>query len=219
MNEVELLLWVRGPGLVIAVAVFALGGLLRLIEIYGIGRKRDLAPPRDPTPGSGWRTVLSRSVPTREMLKRSPVSHVGGYLFHIGLFITFFLFIPHIAFIRDVFGVGWPGLPSPLVDFVAVITLVALLVVLASRLTDPVKRYLSNAGDYWGWLVTFLPVLTGWMAYHHTALSYTTMLALHILSVELLLISLPFGKLSHAATLWVSRWYNGESFARKGVAS
>ena len=219
MSEVEFLLWVRGPGLVIAVAVSVLGWLLRLVEIYGTGRKGDVAPPRDPTPGSGWRTVLSRSVPTRGMRKHSPVSLVGGYIFHLGLFITFFLSIPHIEFIRGIFGFGWPGLPSPLVDFVAVITWITLLVVLVSRLTDRVKRFLSDWADYWAWLVTFLPVLTGWMAYHHVLLSYTTMLAIHILAVEVLLISLPFGKLSHLATLWVSRWYNGDSFARKGVAS
>ena len=43
------------------------------------------------------------------------------------------------------------------------------------------------------------------------------MLALHILSVELLLIFLPFTKLMHAFTLWGSRWYNGDANAKKGV--
>lgn len=218
-NEVEFLLWVRGPGLAIAVAVFIGGLVLRLIEIYSVGRARDLAPPRDPMVGSGSRTLWARSLPAEGMLKRSPVSYIGGYIFHVGLFVTFFLYIPHIEFIRNVLGIGWPGLPSPLVDLVAVITLITLVVVLISRITDPVKRFLSNTGDWWGWLVTFLPVLTGWMAYHHLLLSYTTMLAIHILTVELLLISLPFGKLSHFATLWISRWYNGNAFARKGVAS
>ncbi len=44
------------------------------------------------------------------------------------------------------------------------------------------------------------------------------MLALHILSVELLLVFLPFTKLIHVFTLWGSRWYNGDANAKKGVA-
>ena len=50
-------------------------------------------------------------------------------------------------------------------------------------------------------------------------LPYTQMLAVHILSVELLLIVLPFTKLIHMFTLFLSRWYNGAMAGRKGVAS
>lgn len=218
-TEGEFLLWVRGPGFVIAVAVFLFGFTLRLIEIFSLGRKPDLAPPHGEKAGSGWRTIATRSLPPRGMVKRSPVVYVAGYLFHIGFFLTLLFAVAHIQLIRELFGVSWPGLPTPLIDFAAVITIVALLVVLASRLTDPVKRFLSNAGDYWGWSMTFLPVLTGYMAFHHMFISYPAMLAIHILSAELLLVSMPFGKLAHVVTLFVSRWYNGEAFARKGVAS
>jgi hypothetical protein len=218
-NEGEFLLWVRGPGFVIAVAVFLFGFTLRLIEIFALGRKRDLAPVHGATNGSGWRTILTRSLPPHGMVRRSPVVYIAGYLFHIGFFVALLLFIPHIQFIRELFGVSWPGLPTPLIDLISVITILALLVVLASRLADPVKRFLSGAGDYWGWAVTFLPMVTGYMAYHHLFVSYTTMLAIHILSVELLLVSMPFGKLAHFVTLFISRWYNGEAFARRGVAS
>jgi nitrate reductase gamma subunit len=48
-------------------------------------------------------------------------------------------------------------------------------------------------------------------------LPYTLMLALHILSVEILLIVLPFTKLFHAFTLFGSRWYNGKVNGQRGV--
>jgi nitrate reductase gamma subunit len=48
---------------------------------------------------------------------------------------------------------------------------------------------------------------------------YTLMLALHLFSVELLLVLLPFTKLFHTFSLFISRWYNGDFFGRKGVAS
>jgi hypothetical protein len=73
-------------------------------------------------------------------------------------------------------------LPSQFIDLVAVVTIAAMVVVLVDRINKPVKRYLSTFEDWFTWLVTFLPVLTGWMAVQHLLLPYTTMLALHILS-------------------------------------
>ena len=56
MSAMDLLLWARGPGLGIAAAIFLFGMVLRLFEIYSLGRKADLAPARPNSPGSGWRT-------------------------------------------------------------------------------------------------------------------------------------------------------------------
>ena len=217
MNELQFLTWVRGTGLNIAVGIFLLGVLWRLIEIYSLGRKKDLAAPRHVDGASGWHTLFRRSVPPAGMLKRSPVSYISGYTFHIGLAIVVFFFAPHIKLIESVTGLSWPGLPSQFVDFVAVVTMAAMVVMLVDRLNKPVKRYLSTFEDWFTWAVTFLPVLTGWMAVQHLLLPYTTLLALHILSVEVLLVVLPFTKLFHAITLWGSRWYNGRVNGHKGV--
>jgi nitrate reductase gamma subunit len=219
MTAGDLLIWTRGTGLTLALAILVFGVLLRFFEIYGMGRKTDLSPAREVTPGSGWRTVLTRSLPPAGMTRRAPVTYFGGYVFHIGLAVTVFLYIPHIELLRGLFGIGWPGLPTPVVDAVAVATMVAMLVVLASRVSHPVKRLLSTFQDYFVWLLTFLPILTGYMAYHHLFLDYTMMLALHVLSAELLLALLPFTKLFHAFSVFLSRWYTGQMSARKGVAA
>jgi nitrate reductase gamma subunit len=218
MNDMQFLTWVRGPGLDIAVGIFLLGVLWRLFEIYSLGRKQDLAAPRHVAGASGWHTIFRRSLPPEGMLKRSPVTYVGGYIFHIGLAIVVFLFAPHIKLIQSLTGLSWPGLPSQFVDLAAVITLAAMVVVLADRINKPVKRFLSTFEDWFTWALTFLPVLTGWMAVQHLLLPYTTMLAIHILSVELLLVFLPFTKLFHAFTVFGSRWYNGTVNGHKGVA-
>lgn len=218
MNEMQLLTWVRGEGLDMAVAIFVLGVIWRLIEIYSLGRKKDLAAPRHVAGASGMHTVFRRSVPPEGFVKKSPVTYIGGYVFHIGLFIVVFLFAPHIKLIESLIGVSWPGLPSQFVDLVAVVTIAALVLVLFDRINRPVKRYLSTFGDWFTWLLTLLPVLTGWMAVQHLLLPYTTMLALHILSAELLLVFLPFTKLFHAFTAWGSRYYNGAVNGHKGVA-
>jgi len=43
------------------------------------------------------------------------------------------------------------------------------------------------------------------------------LLALHIMSVELLMIAFPFTKLSHAFTFLLARFYNGAVTGLKGV--
>ena len=219
MNHLDLLTFARGSALNWAMMIFAAGVVLRLFEIFGLGRKADLARPRTDSPGSGWRTVFVRSLPAEGMLKREPVTYISGYVFHTGLFLAIFFFAPHIPFFRNMTGLQWPNLPSALVDAAVVASIVALSVLLAHRLNNPVKRLLSTAGDYVAWLVTLLPLLTGYLAYHHLFLEYTLMLALHIFSVELLLVVLPFTKLFHTFSLFISRWYNGDFFGRKGVAS
>lgn len=217
MNELQFLTWVRGTGLNIAVAIFLLGVTWRLFEIYSLGRRKDLSMPRHASGASGFHTVFRRSLAPPGMLKRSPVSYIGGYVFHIGLAVVVFGFAPHILLISNLTGLSWPGLPSQFIDLAAVVTMAAMLVMLFDRISKPVKRFLSTFEDWFTWAVTFLPVLTGWLAVQHLLLPYTTMLALHILSVEILLIVLPFTKLFHAFTLFGSRWYNGRVNAHKGV--
>ena len=59
----------------------------------------------------------------------------------------------------------------------------------------------------------------GLLAVAHLGARYETLLGLHILSVELLLVWLPFGKLGHAFLVFVSRATTGALFARRGAAT
>ncbi|MCG6977012.1 MAG: hypothetical protein LJE56_11555 [Acidiferrobacterales bacterium] len=219
MTAEALLAWARGPGMQIALAVFFLGITVRIVEMLLIGRAPDLAAPRKSGVAAGWRTVFHRSLPTPGMLKRSPLVFVGGYIFHLGFLIVLVLSVPHIELFHGVWGIRWPGLPRSLIDLAAILSIGAMVALLVHRLVDPVRRFLSRSGDYFAWTVTFLPLITGYFATHHMLLPYTQMLAVHILSIELLLIVLPFTKLIHTFTLFLSRWYNGAIAGRKGVAS
>lgn len=220
MNSAEFLLWVRGPGLQIATVIFVFGMVLRFFEIFLLGRKKNLAELRSSGVAEGFRTVFSRSLPPdKNTMKRSMFTLVTGYILHIGLFVVIFLLAPHISLFKSVFGFAWPSLSTPVVDFFAVATMVSLLAILFRRLTHPVLKYLSRGEDYFVWVLTFLPVLTGYMSYHHLLVPYNWMLGLHILSVGLLLIFFPFTKLTHAFTLFIARWYSGSMSGQKGVKS
>ncbi|CAK0771613.1 putative Protein DVU_0532 [Gammaproteobacteria bacterium] len=217
MNELLFLSWVRGTGLQIAVTLFLMGTVWRLIEIYTLGRKPNLAEPRHIAGASGWHTLYRRFMAPEGMFQTSPITYIGGYVFHIGLAIVFFLFGPHIKLIRELTGLSWAPFPSSVIDLVTVITLAAMVIVLVDRFRHPVKRFLSGFEDYFTWTVTFLPILTGYFAVKHLLFPYPTLLALHIFSVELLLVMIPFTKLFHSVTLWPSRWFNGDINGRRGV--
>ena len=219
MTETEFLLWVRGPGLQIASVIFVLGVTIRLFEILILGRKRDLAEPRGSAMMGGLRTIATRSFPDASTHKRSAFTHTAGYIFHIGFFITLFLYAPHILVIDEVMGVSWPALPTPVIDATAVITMITLIAILLHRINNPVLRFLSRFQDYRVWFLTILPVATGYIAFHRIGLPPPSLIAIHILSVELLMVVFPFTKLMHAFTLFMARYYNGAIAGYRGVKS
>jgi nitrate reductase gamma subunit len=219
MNEIEFLSWVRGPGLQIATIIFVAGVVIRILEILLLGRKENLAEAKGPEMSSGLRTVLTRSIPDAATLKRTPFKIIAGYVFHIGLFVTIFLYTPHILLLRDVIGFGWPALPTPAVDVITVITIITMLAVLVQRFNNRVLRFLTNFEDLLAWFVTIAPLVTGYLAFHRLGTTAPMMLGIHILSVEVLMVVFPFTKLMHAFTLFMSRWYNGAISGYRGVAS
>ena len=219
MGDVEFLMWVRGPAFDVATVVLCAGIVVRLLEILLMGRKPNLAEARGSEMAGGLGTMVRRSLPDAGTLRRSSLTIITGWVFHLGLFIVIFLFVPHILVFEQALGLSWPGLPSNIVDAVAVVTILALMVKLIHRLRDPVLRLLSKFDDHLSWFVTILPVITGWLAFHRIGAPPPTLIAIHILSVELLMVLLPFTKLAHAFTLWMARWYNGAIAGYRGVKS
>jgi len=219
MTDTEFLLWVRGPAFNVATFILCAGLVIRVLEIFLLGRKANLAEARGSAAAGGLRTMLRRFIPDAGSFERSGFTVVSGYIFHIGLFIVIFLFVPHILVFESATGLSWPGLPSNIIDATNVVTMIALLAVLIHRIKDPVMRMLSEFNDYLVWFVTILPLITGYLAFHRIGLSAAMLIGLHILSVELLMILFPFTKLSHAFTLWMARWYNGAIAGYKGVQS
>ena len=219
MSEIEFLNWVRGTGFQIAVGIFIAGIVIRFAEILLLGRKTNLAEAKGSEMSGGLRTIMSRFVPEKDTFKRSSITIVAGYVFHIGLFVTIFLFAPHILMFKDVFGFGWPSVPTPIVDAFTVISIIALLALLVHRMRDNVLKFITTKEDYLVWMLTILPLITGYIAFHRIGMTAPTLLAIHILSVELLLVIFPFTKLMHTFTFVLSRWYNGAISGYRGVQS
>jgi len=219
MSEIEFLDWVRGPGFQIATIIFVAGVIIRFAEILLLGRKPNLAEAKGSAMRGGLRTIVSRSFPDKNTFQRSAFTEVSGWIFHGGLFITIFLFAPHILMFKDIIGFGWPALPTPVIDAMTVVTIIALLAILVHRINNKALRFISTKEDYFVWLITILPLITGYLAFHRIGMTAPTLLAIHILSVELLMVIFPFTKLMHAFTITLSRWYNGAISGYRGVES
>lgn len=214
----NLLDFARGPGLQWALIIFAAGTLWRLVGVLLVRYSVDKSAPRsDATLSAGVRTIFSRLVPRPEFHTHTLFAVVLAYVMHVGLAVVVFLFAPHILFIDSMFGISWPGISNDLVMFAGAITVAALVAQLFRRIGSPLLRSISNLDDYLSWLLTLLPVVTGMMAYAHIGGPYQTVLAIHILSVEAMLVWFPFGKLFHAV-MWVpSRAQLGAALQRRGV--
>lgn len=219
MTEIEFLSWVRGSGFQIATIIFVAGVVIRIFEILLLGRKANLAEAKGSEMLSGLKTIATRMFPKSATFRRSTFTIVAGYIFHIGLFVVIFFYAPHILVFKDVIGLSWPALPTQLVDMITVITIITLLAVLAYRLNNKVQRYLTNFEDLLTWFVTIAPLVTGYMAFHGIGLTAPTLLGIHILSVEVLMVVFPFTKLIHSFTLFFARWYGGAISGYRGVQS
>ncbi len=214
----SLLDFARGPALHWSLIIFMAGIFWRLTGALLIPQRIKLsAPRRTDTWLAGLRAIETRSWPLEEFHKIIRFQHYSGYLWHISFFVVLFFFQPHILFFKSLTGLSWPGLPNNIILISGVIAAGTLLVLLARRLAHPVLRKISNADDYISWLVTILPLITGLIAFAHVGGRYETMLALHILSVEVLLLWFPFGKLMHAVLVFPSRFQTGASFGRRGI--
>ena len=214
----DLLEFARGPALQTAAYILVAGTIWRLVGILLLKKKPDFSEPRKGGGfGAALKVIYTRSF-TADAFKRATLyPKMLAYVLHIGLFMVIFLFVPHIVFFEGFLGFDWPGLPNNVIYFAGVAAVVSGVALLVRRLTDPVLRLISNFDDYFSWFVTILPIVTGLLMPVRMGIHYETLLAIHILSVTVLMIWLPFGKLGHTFLVFVTRGTTGMVFERRGA--
>ncbi|MBI2754004.1 MAG: hypothetical protein HYX46_10945 [Betaproteobacteria bacterium] len=225
----DLLEFARGPALTFSLAVFVLGVAWRLYGIFRRPPKADFSSPRSTALARGaLRAIWVRMFPRREFGSPGLTATVNAYAYHIGIALVVFAFAPHIGFVQRLTGLHWPALPDAVTYIATAVAIVTLIIALVNRMTDGVLRLLSNFDDYFTWIVTMLPLATGMALIERPYVpapivapelpTTPELLAIHLLSLELMLLWFPFGKLSHAILVFVSRARTGAEFARKGAA-
>lgn len=214
----SLLDFARGPALEWAAIVFVVGMLWRIGGLTLMLRNRVLSKDRTPEPWKGGlRTMFTRFSPAPVFRRKVAFQYIAGWVWHLGFVLVVFFFQLHIQFFKGIVGFGWPALPNGMIVALGAVSLAVLITLLIRRVLNPVLRMISSFDDYASTVITALPFATGLMAFAHIGLAYETMLALHFLSVALLLVWFPFSKLFHVFTVLPSRYALGVKFWRKGV--
>lgn len=221
MKTTMLLDLVRGPLFFWAFMIMIAGLLWRVSGLIFFRWQSRAAEPKAGNPVvAGLRTVALRSVPPHELEKNITFQHFTGYAWHLGWFATFLFLGAHLPLFKSILGFVWPGLPNGVVLVLAAMTLGILLTLWIRRWFNPVLRLISNFDDHLSVLLTIAPLVTGLATFAHWApfgTRYETMLAIHILSVELLMVWVPFGKIFHVVTSLIVRYRTGAALIRRGV--
>jgi len=216
----ELLEFARGPALQFAITIFVAGVVFRVVSLFMMWRTRDSSEGSSrerPVVVAAIREIIRRLWPQAAYKNRTMFALINGYVLHVGLALCVFFLMPHILFIKDLFGFSWGALPNNVIYAIGVITVGSMIAALVMRYANPAQRIISTFDDWFSWLVTFLPLISGLIASSHLGARYETLLALHILSVALLLIWLPFGKLMHFFLVFVTRSQTGAHLSHRGA--
>ncbi|WP_102225733.1 nitrate reductase [Acidimangrovimonas sediminis] len=217
-----LLDFARGPALYWSTLIMVCGLVWRLagVALLPFRPDRSAAGPQSRGRVRGaLGTIVSRSLPRRTFLARTFATVVVGYAMHLGLLIILLGGAPHILLVAQATGLSWPSLPKGVVALASAVTLVTLVFVLVRRCTHPVLRLLSNFDDFLSIVLTLVPVATGILLAEETVLPYRTLLTWHILSVEAMMIWLPFGKLSHVVFVFAGRAVSGAKLGKRGATT
>lgn len=207
---------VSGPMTWLGFSVFVAGLAWRLARYR---RKAVLANgglPSDFRPAWAAASITRYLLPLNRTARSSPWSTAAGFALHVPLLTLAFFLSAHVVMVEQSWGVSWPSIPDAWADGLAVLALLGLAFLLGKRLFHPALKGLTEPKDILVLFLVALPLLTG-LAAHRQWGDYPTMLTLHILSANILLMVIPFSKLSHMALFFVSRAATGSDFGRRRV--
>lgn len=204
--------FVAGPLAWVAFAVFIGGCLFRLAHmIWMVNRKE-----RFIFSYMSWKYSL-RSIAhwitpfASENMRRHPFLTIVTFLFHICLLLAPVFLFSHIILWDEGWGIRWWPLPDGLVDLMTVVVIGACLFFAVRRQVRPEVQYVTSPSDYLILAIVAAPFITGLFAYHQW-FDYPTMMVLHVVSGEIMLVAIPFTRLSHMLFSPLTRAYMGSEF-------
>jgi nitrate reductase gamma subunit len=209
-----------GPILWITFIIF-LGGLaLRMTFLLHLSRKKDSVFYNHVSISWGLKSILHWILPWGSAsMRKQPFFTLMVFSFHLTLLAVPLFLEAHNIMWDEAFGLSLWSIPDPLADALTIILIASAVFLIIRRIRRPEVRILTGAWDYALLLLTTAPFVTGFFAYHQWG-PYETLLILHLLSAQLLLILIPFTKLSHMILFFFTRAFIGfEMGGRRGARS
>ncbi len=219
--------FVEGPLVWIAFLTFFIGSALRLLFFFTLSTKKD--KPVYHYYKSKWMflSILRWLFPVNPDLKKNPVFSILGYIFHICLLGVPIFYGAHIyEWEQSRFGWKWWTMPDKWADWMSLVLLAIAIFFIIRRIVLAEVRIITQVSDYLLILICALPFLTGYVNAHPDGTIYNWLTALipiystyprelHILTGALMMIVVPFSKLSHWVLFFTSRMVTGVEFGRR----
>ena len=222
--------FVEGPLVWIAFLAFLFGSVLRLIFFFTLSSKKDKPIYRFFSLKWMLLSIVRWLLPANVDLKKNPIFSILGYVFHICLLAVPLFYSAHIMLWEESrFKWKWWTMPDSWADWMTLILLGIALFFILRRIVLPSVRIISTPSDYLLVIICALPFLTGYLNTHPDGAAYqwaTSALPfygqygnqIHIMSGSLMLMVVPFTKLSHWVMFFVSRSVTGMEFGRRNYS-
>ena len=204
--------FVSGPLAWLAFIVFFGGSLYRLIALFVLINQKERFIYTYMSLKYGLRSILHWSTPfATENMKRHPLLTIVTFAFHICLLLTPIFLLAHITMIDEFWNISWWNVSEGAAQIMTVMVVAGCVFFLIRRLVSPEVQYVTAASDYVILALVAAPFVTGFLAYYQW-LDYQIIVILHILSGEILLVAIPFTRLSHMLFAPLTRAYMGSEF-------
>lgn len=204
--------FVSGPLAWLAFIVFFGGSLYRLITLFVLINQKEKFIYSYMSLKYGLRSILHWSTPfATENMKRHPLLTIVTFAFHICLLLTPIFLLAHVTMIDESWDISWWNLSEGAAQIMTVMVVACCVFFLIRRLVSPEVQYVTAASDYVILALVAAPFVTGFLAYYQW-LDYQIVVILHILSGEILLVAIPFTRLSHMLFAPLTRAYMGSEF-------
>ncbi len=204
---------VRGPLVWIAFIVFIGGSIYKIRKLVLLAKGEKVVLPFINLKAT-LLSLLHWLIPfaSRNWRIRWPIT-ILTFLFHICLVFTPILLLSHNILVYESWGITWWTLPEGLADIMTLVVVITCIIFLLRRFFAPEVKFVTFDSDYLILAISFLPFLTGFLAYHQLLLQYKDMVILHMLFGEIMLIAIPFTRLGHMFYFFLTRSFMGSQFA------
>ena len=204
--------FVSGPLAWVAFIIFFGGSLFRLINLLILVHRKEKFIYSYMSLKYSLRSILHWSTPfATENMRRHPGLTIVAFAFHICLLLSPIFLLAHVTLIDEAWNVSWWTLPEGAAQILTLIVIAACVFFLVRRLVSPEVNYVTSASDYIMLAIVAAPFVTGFLAYYQW-FGYQILMILHIISGEVMLVAIPFTRLSHMFFAPLTRAYMGSEF-------
>ena len=208
--------FIRGQLIPVAFVIFALGLIFQIIQFFRLTRKKEWGyPPLEIKPEkkttSKWVAFCLASL-NGTLWETDRLVTIMTSVFHVFLILVPIFLLGHNILLDHSWGLSLWSLPESITDILTIVVLICVAFFLGRRLFLSRVRVITTVYDYLILVIAAAPFLTGYFAYHQW-FNYDTVMTVHILAGEVMLITIPFTKLGHMLFFFFYRFLIGNEYS------